>query len=95
MDVYGMIIRYEEGDLKFKELKPFIHMLIRENESLNDKLIKIDNWCWAYPLEIFPEPVDLKKAAKILKENNMTLDAISASNFRHVLDGVKAIVDEN
>lgn len=63
-------------------------------ERLEDKLQKIKNWCEAYPLDIFPEP-DFKKAAKVLKENGMTLDAISASNMRHVLNGIKKIIEGN
>lgn len=62
------------------------------DENIQDKLAKIVQWIEAYPLEVFPEP-DLKKAAKVLKENGMTLDAISASNMRHVLNGIKAIIE--
>lgn len=60
--------------------------------NIRDKLAKILQWVEAYPLEIFPEP-DLKKAAKVLNENGMTLDAISASNIRHVLKGIKTIIE--
>jgi hypothetical protein len=63
-------------------------------DHYEDKLDKIKRWCDAYPIDIFPEP-DLKKAAKILKENGMTLDAISASNMRHVLSGVKRIIEND
>ena len=61
-------------------------------ENLQDKLQKIINWVDAYPLDIFPEP-DFKKAARVLKQNGMTLDSISASNMRHVLKGIKDIID--
>jgi hypothetical protein len=57
-----------------------------------EKLDKIKDWCGAYPLKVFPEP-DFKKAAKVLKENGMTIDAISASNMRHVLEGIKKIIE--
>ena len=40
----------------------------------------------------FPEP-DFTKAHKVLRENGMTLDAISASNMRHVIKGVREIID--
>lgn len=56
-----------------------------------DKLNKIEAWTKAYPLQVFPEP-DFAKAAKVLKNNGMTLDSISASNMRHVLDGIKRII---
>ena len=61
-------------------------------EEMSEKLRKIRQWCEAYPLDVFPEP-DFKKAAKVLKDNDMTLDAISASSMRHVLTGVKNILD--
>lgn len=62
-------------------------------EEMSDKLHKIRQWCEAYPLDVFPEP-DFKKAAKVLKEHDMTIDAISASNMRHVLNGIKKILDK-
>lgn len=48
------------------------------------------NWCDAYPLDVFPEP-DFKRAAEVLKAAGMTLDAISASNMRHVVNGVRSL----
>ncbi len=62
-------------------------------EDLETALRRIDTWAKAYPLKTFPEP-DLQKAAKVLKAAGLTLDAISASNMRHVLDGVKDIVGQ-
>lgn len=61
-----------------------IEELEAENERLTDILTKLRTWINAYPVDIFPEP-DLKKAAKVLKDNDMTLDSISASNFRFLL----------
>lgn len=58
-----------------------------------DKLHRIETWCNAYPLSVFPEP-DFAKAHEVLKAAGMTLDAISASNMRHVLKGVAAIISE-
>lgn len=55
-------------------------------------LQQIDQWIDAYPLKIFPEP-DLKKARSLLEAGGMTLDAVSASNMRHVLKGLRGIVD--
>ena len=62
-------------------------------KELESALHKIDNWAKAYPIKAFPEP-DLKKAAKVLKAAGLTLDAISASNMRHVINGVKEIVEQ-
>ena len=63
-----------------------------ELEKLQDKMYQIKTWIDAYPLKIFPEP-DFKKAHEILKQHGMTLDAISASNMRHVLKGIKEIIE--
>ena len=70
----------------FRDIKG-IDKIIAEQEE------KIDNWAKAYPLEVFPEP-DFKKAAEVLKSAGLTLDAISASNMRHVINGVKDIVEQ-
>lgn len=63
-------------------------------EKLEDSLQKILNWIHAYPLEVFPEP-DMKKAAKVLEEAGISLDSISASNMRHVLTGIKDIIEKS
>jgi len=57
-----------------------------------EKMHKIKTWINAYPLNVFPEP-DFEKAAKVLKQNGITLDSISASNMRHVLNGIKNIIE--
>lgn len=61
-------------------------------DGVIDPLRKIKQWCEAYPLDVFPEP-DFKKAAAVLKDAGMTIDAISASNMRHVLNGIVGHVD--
>jgi len=74
---------------------PALHLEIvtERMEEAEAKLEKIETWIEAYPLSVFPEP-DLKKAAAVLKANGMTLDSISASNMRHVLNGVKKLIGE-
>jgi hypothetical protein len=62
-----------------------------ENEKLREALHKIKSWAEAYPIEVFPEP-DFELARKLLNAEGITLDAISASNMRHVLKGVKNII---
>lgn len=57
-------------------------------EALGD----LRQWCNAYPVAVFPEP-DLKCVAEVLKDAGLTLDAVSASNFRHVLKRVREITD--
>ena len=63
-----------------------------EDNPLVKKLNKIKNWCEAYPIDIFIEP-DLKKAHKVLKKYNITLDSISAHVSRRILSGVKEIIE--
>lgn len=52
-----------------------------------------NEWLEAYPISMFTKP-DLKKAAKVLKENGMTLDGISADCFRWVLNTSKERFDK-
>ena len=62
-------------------------------ERYEEALQQIVQWSKAYPLDIFPEP-DFKKASELLKAGGMTLDAISASCMRHVVEGVGKIARE-
>lgn len=57
-----------------------------------DALEKLQQWANAYPLNVFPEP-DMNKAHEVLTAAGMTLDAISASNMRHVIEQTRKIVD--
>lgn len=63
---------------------------INERDELQERMDRIKSWCNAYPLSVFPEP-DMTKAAEALKAAGLTLDAVSASNMRHVLKGVAEI----
>lgn len=64
-----------------------------ERDRMRDALHKVHQWAEAYPLSVFPEP-DFKRAHEVLTAAGMTLDAISASNMRHVIEGVRKIVSE-
>jgi len=64
-----------------------------EREFYDDLLHSIKSWSEAYPLSVFPEP-DLAKAHEVLRANGMTLDAISASNMRHVITQVQSMIDK-
>jgi hypothetical protein len=70
-----------------------IDALRDENERLRAALEQIESWCDAYPITVFAE-LDLKKAAALLAAGGMTLDGVSASAARHVLNGVSKIVRE-
>jgi hypothetical protein len=58
-----------------------------------DVLDLIDNQLSWYSQDIFSEP-DLKKAAKVLKDNNMILDDITAHNYKQVLNVIKRRIIE-
>ncbi len=61
---------------------------------LREALEAIVSWSEAYPLDVFPEP-DFKRAHQLLQAGGMTLDAISASNMRRVVEGVGKIAKES
>jgi hypothetical protein len=56
-----------------------------------ETLDRIEQWSKAYPLEIFPEP-DFTRARELLKAGGMTIDSVSASNMRHVITEVWAML---
>ena len=60
---------------------------------MEDALGHIVEWSKAYPIDVFPEP-DFNKVSKVLKDNGMTLDAVSASNMRHVITEVSGMARE-
>lgn len=57
-------------------------------EHVETVLFEIEQWCRAYPVKVFPEP-DFTRAAELLAAGGMSLDAISASNMRHVLTSIE------
>lgn len=59
-------------------------------DRMQDALHKIESWSTAYPLKVFPEP-DWKRVRELLAAGGITLDAVSASNMRHVVKGVGEI----
>ena len=67
-----------------------------EFEKMGAALNKIRIWADAYPLDMFPEPTkeDWKEIARLLKDNGYLLDSVSSSNMRHVINGVKALVED-
>ena len=58
-----------------------------------DALEDVSNWAKAYPLDIFPEP-DFKRVRELLEVGGITLDSVSSSNMRHVINGVSGIVSD-
>ena len=79
-------------DATYRKMKQERDLALAECERLKAALDELVQWSDAYPLTAFPEP-DFTKAQKVLSENGMTLDAISASNMRRVIIGVREIID--
>jgi len=67
-----------------------------EFEKMEAALGRIRNWTEAYPLDMFPEPTkeDWKEIARLLKDNGYLIDSVTSSNMRHVINGVKALVED-
>jgi hypothetical protein len=68
-------------------------MMTDREEELTEALQKILHWSEAYPLDIFPEP-DWAYARVLLGRGGITIDAVSASCMRHVVEGVGRIARE-
>lgn len=67
-----------------------VERLENERDRYWEALNQIEQWSAAYPLRVFPEP-DFEICATALKAVGQTLDAVSASNMRHVVEGVGKI----
>jgi hypothetical protein len=61
-----------------------------KTEKLESALRTIVQWGEAYPLDVFPEP-DWQKARELLAAGGISLDAVSASNMRHVVTGIATL----
>jgi hypothetical protein len=75
-----------------RQLGQSIEANARLHEHLAHIRREIEQWAKAYPLPAFPEP-DMRKAERFLREGGITLDAVTASNIRHVLKRVLGIID--
>lgn len=70
-----------------------VSALIDKSDKMEAALEAISAWGDAYPLIVFPEP-DFKKVRELLEAGGVTLDCVSASNMRHVVEGVAKIARE-
>lgn len=94
MDLVERLIAYRDRPGRSREGRDLLADAANEIDQLRDALRRVVQWSNAYPQNIFPEP-DFEKAAEVLKAHGMTLDAISASCMRHVIDGVGSIAKES
>jgi hypothetical protein len=67
--------------------------MTEREERLEAALERIVQWSEAYPLANFPEP-DWKKARRLLEIGGISIDAVAASCYRHVVKGVGKIARE-
>ena len=67
-----------------------------ENERLQDALDKIHQWCKAYPRTVFIEPTEKEweQIRDVLNYNGLSLDAVSGSCMRHVVERWTEITEE-
>lgn len=63
------------------------------NYKMEVALKAISSWTKAYPLSVFPEP-DFGRVRELLEAGGITLDSVSASNMRHVIEGVVKLVHD-
>ena len=68
-----------------------LERLREERDNMENALAQIYNWSKAYPLKNFPEP-DFQRARELLEAGGISLDSVSASNMRYVLEGIREIV---
>jgi hypothetical protein len=68
---------------------------LAEARKSAEKLEAIAAWCVAYPVESFLPLAksDWKVARLALLRENLSIDRISADNYRHVLDGIAKIIN--
>jgi len=76
-----------------KDLEDALHAYRKRAERLRKAVERIDRWSKAYPIDVFPEP-DWKRVNEVLAASRLSLAAVSASNMRHVVEGVGKIARE-
>lgn len=61
-----------------------------------DVLERLQQWAEAYPVEVFPEPLrqEWQQANEVLAQAGLSMTRMSASNMRHVISGVRKLVEE-
>jgi len=74
---------------EIQKLRNRASQLEDELELANGKLDKINGWCKAYPISVFTEPDWNDVQSKL---GNVLLTQVSASNMRHVVNGVSGII---
>ena len=92
-DVPVLIAEIRRQNKMIETLNQQVSALVDKNDRMEAHLEAISAWGDAYPLVVFPEP-DFKKVRELLEAGGITLDCVSASNMRHVVEGVAKIARE-
>lgn len=58
--------------------------------ALSERLDRIQRWCEAYPVDVFPEP-NMEEVRRLLGDG--LLSRLSARISRHVLNGIQKIAE--
>ena len=68
--------------------------MLDENERMRDALEQIERWVYAYPEAVFPpvSPDQMERAARVLREVGISMDAMHAEWARHIMSGIHEIV---
>ena len=83
-------------DIIHEGLKETVGLQDERIDQLEDALERIEQWSRAYPVDVFHEPTKAEwaKANEVLKAAGLSLDAMRASNMRHVITQVGDICRE-
>lgn len=72
---------------RIRELEEFIETIDHQHDAMQ----QIKAWCAAYPVDIFTPPDWVEAKEKLGGE---LLTRVSASNMRHVVDGITEIITQ-
>ena len=94
-----MRIRLVGDGCRYCNPQKYIEILEAQTRDDQDRLEQLENWCQAYPRSVFIEPTDEQwaQAHEVLKaaEGCPSLDAISGSNMRHVVEGIQKLINDH
>jgi uncharacterized small protein (DUF1192 family) len=77
----------------YRELAARLAQRDEEIERLESALHQIKTWCAAYPIRVFPEVENWGRVDEVLAAAGLSLTQVSASNMRHVVNGITKIID--
>lgn len=84
------------GQLCAERLRAYELGVAEEHERMRDVLVRLHQWADAYPMEVFPEVLrqEWQQANEVLAQAGLSMSRMSASNMRHVINGVRKLVNE-